>query len=531
MPIDFRLIDPGIMQTTIGSVQQMLMNKAQRDQMEAQTRNQNEQTNIAATQAYNQNNQAMAAQQEQQRANLAQEQNRAALTQDTMANSQVERAKQQFGLQAAQEDRAREQQLQQDISKSDGSTESLIKIYQKYGMPDKAAAIQKTDAEVRKAVLQGESSWMAAKSKERQVELSYRQAAFNEGVQGLMGIQDPAARAEESFRLAQMLDALGGDTRLQDMPADVREQVFMSQALSANKNLKTLVESGLAKEYMPGIAAAFDRQGNPWLNPETATSEIRNAMAVKALREAGRLEEADQIESQLRKKNTLTVNEVQVDSQGNPVAPLSKAANTDVQKQLIQNSQELLNLKQIQKKVNEDPNITELFTYQSQAKTWAANKLEKTGMVGEVVNNLYDWKADLNIVKRQNEIFTPIEQAYNAYRKLITGAAASNLELKQLRETYLNTDLGFTAFQARLDSLIEKIERGSELMSEYQKAGIQLSPEKRQALINDILESNTNQPMQETTIPSQQKEDPKVRAALEHFRKKGVEFERIGGDQ
>lgn len=51
-----------------------------------------------------------------------------------------------------------------------------------------------------------------------------------------------------------------------------------------------------------------------------------------------------------------------------------------------------------------------------------------------------------------------VEQFFNQYRKLITGAAAAERELQALREATINSSLGPQEFQARYDALVSSLE-------------------------------------------------------------------------
>ena len=50
-----------------------------------------------------------------------------------------------------------------------------------------------------------------------------------------------------------------------------------------------------------------------------------------------------------------------------------------------------------------------------------------------------------------------VEQFFNKYRKLITGAAAAESELKALREATINSSLGPQEFQSRYDALVSSM--------------------------------------------------------------------------
>ncbi|MDQ8200691.1 hypothetical protein QEH56_21165 [Pelagicoccus enzymogenes] len=68
-----------------------------------------------------------------------------------------------------------------------------------------------------------------------------------------------------------------------------------------------------------------------------------------------------------------------------------------------------------------------------------------------------------------------IEQLFNAYRKEITGAAASVQELDRLKASMINKDLGPTQFKAAYDQFRNQIQQGMTLYSNMLENGV--SPE------------------------------------------------------
>lgn len=66
---------------------------------------------------------------------------------------------------------------------------------------------------------------------------------------------------------------------------------------------------------------------------------------------------------------------------------------------------------------------------------------------------------ELDFVNKREELITYTEQMFNSYRKVITGAAASEKELANLRETFINGDLGSARFQARMNAMFKKWEK------------------------------------------------------------------------
>lgn len=86
----------------------------------------------------------------------------------------------------------------------------------------------------------------------------------------------------------------------------------------------------------------------------------------------------------------------------------------------------------------------------AKAKNWYLDIRDKSG--AELTPEQKDF------VDKREGLITNVEQMFNAYRKAITGAAASEKELENLRNTFLNADLGSYRFQSRMNTMFNKWE-------------------------------------------------------------------------
>jgi len=81
-----------------------------------------------------------------------------------------------------------------------------------------------------------------------------------------------------------------------------------------------------------------------------------------------------------------------------------------------------------------------------------------------------------------------IEQLFNAYRKEITGAAASVQELDRLKASMINKDLSPTQFKAAYDQFANQIRQGMALYSSMLENGI--SPETAGKAVDEQFKAN-----------------------------------------
>lgn len=80
-------------------------------------------------------------------------------------------------------------------------------------------------------------------------------------------------------------------------------------------------------------------------------------------------------------------------------------------------------------------------------------------------------------IQRRTKFKTAVERQFNAYRKAITGAAASVQELDRLKESMFNTDQGPAQFQAAFHEYRSEVKRGIRLKRRLLREGISINDE------------------------------------------------------
>jgi hypothetical protein len=115
----------------------------------------------------------------------------------------------------------------------------------------------------------------------------------------------------------------------------------------------------------------------------------------------------------------------------------------------------------------------EILTNQGRVKTWVSNKVADWGgtntMVGKAINGVFDSEGTN---KDYENLSQRVESMFNQYRKEITGAAAAQKELEDLRKTFINTDMNPEQFEIALDVLEERLTRSYAINSTLAKRGI-----------------------------------------------------------
>lgn len=121
---------------------------------------------------------------------------------------------------------------------------------------------------------------------------------------------------------------------------------------------------------------------------------------------------------------------------------LTKTNTTSVQKDILDAQDALAQLGRVGQKVSSD-----YLTYSGIAKGAIGQQMDKLGMN----NGMTNFSSDRGAAMQE------VEQFFNKYRKLITGAAAAESELIALRKATLNGELGPQEFQKRYDALISQM--------------------------------------------------------------------------
>lgn len=85
-------------------------------------------------------------------------------------------------------------------------------------------------------------------------------------------------------------------------------------------------------------------------------------------------------------------------------------------------------------------------------------------------------------VKEMQTLHNSVEQLFNVYRKLITGAAASVLELGQLRKAYINMDMSYPAFEAGWNVIEDNLQTVRKQFEGYLNEGYRLHSSEEKAI-------------------------------------------------
>ncbi len=103
-------------------------------------------------------------------------------------------------------------------------------------------------------------------------------------------------------------------------------------------------------------------------------------------------------------------------------------------------------------------------TYSGKATGWFNKIKEKSGF--ELSEN------DKEFIGTKKKFDQRVNQFFNSYRKLITGAAASVQELASLKEAVLNVDQSPTEFKAAYDDMVQGYQRSIRINHRLLRAGV-----------------------------------------------------------
>lgn len=146
--------------------------------------------------------------------------------------------------------------------------------------------------------------------------------------------------------------------------------------------------------------------------------------------------------------------------------PLTRGTETDVQKSAVGNMQMLGSLQEIGRLAK-----PEYFAF------WDRVKNKGVNFVAKLDPRLIS-SAQQGDIGARRRLFGEIDQYFNAYRKSITGAAASEQELKMLKDSVINGDLSWPEFQASLGQIIDKTNRELRLERRLLREGIDTADER-----------------------------------------------------
>lgn len=123
----------------------------------------------------------------------------------------------------------------------------------------------------------------------------------------------------------------------------------------------------------------------------------------------------------------------------------------------------------------------EFLTYAGKGKAFLgieAEKLEGIPVIGETVGEIAkSLGADSEFVKKREVFRQQVEQEFNEYRRLITGAAASVQELDALRKSMFNSDMSPTQFQAAAEQYRSERQRIARISRRVLRDGFTMGEE------------------------------------------------------
>jgi hypothetical protein len=144
--------------------------------------------------------------------------------------------------------------------------------------------------------------------------------------------------------------------------------------------------------------------------------------------------------------------------------PVEESVKADIQKRYLESNMLVKNLKQVEAYVK-----PEYLTWTNRAENEIKNNLIKA--------NMSDKQASEEV--RQFQMFKKtVLRATNAYRRLVTGQAASVEELKRIEDSFLSGRMSYPEFMASLDTLYAEAANNQSVFSDFTKHGIS-KPETR----------------------------------------------------
>lgn len=148
-----------------------------------------------------------------------------------------------------------------------------------------------------------------------------------------------------------------------------------------------------------------------------------------------------------------------VNPQGEPVVPMKSAVETETQKDIVKGVDTLSRLDDIWDSF--DP---KWLTYQGKGQNWLSTMKEKAGFKTSpeekaAITGMTNFKNSVN-------------QMTNAYRKEITGAAASEQEIERLKNSLFNTEQSETEFKSAFKQFRDETSRALRIKQKLLREGI-----------------------------------------------------------
>ena len=144
-----------------------------------------------------------------------------------------------------------------------------------------------------------------------------------------------------------------------------------------------------------------------------------------------------------------------------PTSPLTKGTKTTIQKAQagLEDSFERVGL--IRKEFDRD-----FLTFEGGIKAATLNFLDKANFTVSPEGREF--------ITKRKKFVTKIKREFNLYRKAITGAAAAEKELADLKQATINEDLGPIEFLAALDEYEDELKRGLRINRRLLREGIKV---------------------------------------------------------
>jgi hypothetical protein len=185
------------------------------------------------------------------------------------------------------------------------------------------------------------------------------------------------------------------------------------------------------------------------------------------------------------------------DSQGNLIVDtggggMAKSTQGKLETETIADYETLHQLEEV-KNVYQD----EFLTYQGKAKgLW--NKLKDKANIDLTTE-------EKQYVGSKKKFDQRVNQFFNAYRKMITGAAASEKELESLKKAVINTDLSPTEFKAAYDDMVQGYQRSIRINNRLLREGVRRGTSKWGKRFDDLYMSDSDDVIDERAADLQKK--------------------------
>ena len=193
--------------------------------------------------------------------------------------------------------------------------------------------------------------------------------------------------------------------------------------------------------------------------------------------------EKDALLAQIQK----TGQKISVDKDGNVTiseeaiggaSDLSSTTKSNIQKGLIELKDQKVKLEQVRS------------DFDPRALTYKGKILNGFNTIKEKLGGELD-PEEMERLASGTKFINGVEQAFNTYRKYITGAAASVQELDRLKKSMINGNLSETQFNAAFDQFYNQVNTGISLYEELLSIGI--SPAVAQKAVDDSFKSGPNE--------------------------------------